>query len=529
MGSVQGAAARGRHSHTGLTRTRPITLTIAALGGQGGGVVTDWLVMAARRAGYFVQATSVPGVAQRTGATIYYLEFFPKSDAPDGREPIMALMPNPGDVDIVVASEWMEAGRAINRGLVTKDRTTLIASTHRDYTIGEKIALGDGRASSRELFEVAAAAAKRLIAFDMVKVADAAGGRISAVIFGSIAGAQVLPWAIEDYRHAIKESGVGVEASLAAFEAAREAVIAAAAKPLTAAAWPDSHGAIDSSDYRLESVATPLRQRIENGFPASLHELLGMAAARLRDYQDDAYAASYLDRIDAVLALDSGKAGDPRLTAAAARSLGLWMSFEDVMRVAQVKTRRGRVERIRREVKAQPGDLVQVREFVKPRVEEICGTLPAGLGRRLMDSPRAHRTLARFTAGRRISTSSISGFALLRGIAALRRFRRASLRYQIENQRIEAWLQQISDIAPGSYDLAVELAECQTLVKGYGDTHERGWASFRQICALAPSLIADPQGAARLRGLREAALADDSGAQLERAITALRAPAAAAA
>jgi indolepyruvate ferredoxin oxidoreductase beta subunit len=133
-------------------------LTIAALGGQGGGVVTDWLVITARRAGYFVQATSVPGVAQRTGATIYYLEFFPRSDAPDGREPIMALMPNPGDVDIVVASEWMEAGRAINRGLVTQDRTTLIASTHRDYTIGEKIALGDGRASSRELFEIAAAA-----------------------------------------------------------------------------------------------------------------------------------------------------------------------------------------------------------------------------------------------------------------------------------------------------------------------------------------------------------------------------------
>ena len=216
--------------------------------------MTDWLVMAARRAGYFVQATSVPGVAQRTGATIYYLEFFPRSDAPDGREPIMALMPNPGDVDIVVASEWMEAGRAINRGLVTKDRTTLIASTHRDYTIGEKIALGEGRASSRELFEIASADAAKLIGFDMVKVAEAAGGRISAVILGSIAGAGVLPWGIEDFHHAIKESGVGVEASLAAFEAGRLAVMAAAAKPLTAAAWPDNHGTIDSSDYTLAAV-----------------------------------------------------------------------------------------------------------------------------------------------------------------------------------------------------------------------------------------------------------------------------------
>jgi indolepyruvate ferredoxin oxidoreductase beta subunit len=199
------------------------------------------------------------------------------------------------------------------------------------------------------------------------------------------------------------------------------------------------------------------------------------------------------------------------------------MSFEDVMRVAQVKTRRGRAERIRREVKAGPGDLVQVREFVKPRVEEICGTLPAALGRRLLSSPRAHRMLARFTAGRRISTSTISGFALLRSIAALRHFRRASLRFEIENERIEAWLGQIAAIAARNHELAVELAECQTLVKGYGDTHERGWSSFSQISSLLPNLVGHPKGAAQLRTLREAALADDTGAQLERAIASLRA------
>ena len=505
-----------------MRRSRPITLTIAALGGQGGGVVTDWLVLAARSAGFFVQATSVPGVAQRTGATIYYMEFFPRSDAPEGREPIMALMPNPGDVDIVVASEWMEAGRAINRGLVTKDRTTLIASTHRDYTIGEKIALGDGRASSRELFEVASAAARNLIGFDMVKVADASGGRISAVILGSIAGAAVLPWTIENYHHAIRESGIGVDASLAAFEAGRQAVLEASATPLTAAAWADSRETIDASDYTIAALPTQLRQRIETRFPAPMRELLGMATARLRDYQDDSYASLYLDRIEKILNLGSDKTDDGKLTAAAARSLGLWMSFEDVMRVAQVKTRRGRSERIRREVKAQPGELVQVREFVKPRVDEICGTLPAGLGRRLMASPRARRTLSHFTAGRRISTSTISGFAVLRGLAALRRFRRASLRYHIENQRIEAWLRLIAEIAPANYALATELAECQTLVKGYGDTHERGWASFSRICALVPTLVGDPLGASSLRNLREAALADDSGTQLERAIASLR-------
>jgi indolepyruvate ferredoxin oxidoreductase beta subunit len=294
---------------------------------------------------------------------------------------------------------------------------------------------------------------------------------------------------------------------------------------LTAAAWPDDHGTIDSSDYTLAAVSPALRARIEGEFSATLRELLGMIVARLSDYQDDAYAALFLDRIERVANHDAAPPNDPRLTRATARSLGLWMSFEDVMRVAQIKTRRGRAERIRREVKAQTGDLVQVREFVKPRVEEICGTLPAALGRRLLSSPRAHRTLARFTAGRRISTSTISGFLLLRSISAFRRFRRASLRFEIENQRIEAWLGQIAAIAARNQELAVELAECQTLVKGYGDTHERGWSSFSQITSLVPSLVDHPKGAAQLRVLREAALADDTGAQLERAISSLRAQA----
>src|SRR5215467_1417948 len=117
---------------------RSIKLTIAALGGQGGGVLTDWLIASAEANGYIVQSTSVPGVAQRTGATIYYLEFFSRAEAVRaGREPVMALMPVCGDVDCVVASELAEAGRAIQRGLVTP-RTTLIASTHRDYAISEK-------------------------------------------------------------------------------------------------------------------------------------------------------------------------------------------------------------------------------------------------------------------------------------------------------------------------------------------------------------------------------------------------------
>ena len=496
---------------------RPITLTIAALGGQGGGVVTDWLVAAARRAGYLAQATSVPGVAQRTGATIYYLEFFPRSAlGPDGREPIMALMPSPGDVDIVVASELVEAGRAINRGLVTRERTTLIASTHRDYTIGEKIAMGDGRAGVPEIIDAARAAASKLIAFDMAAVAESAGGRVSAVIFGAIAGSNVLPWSADDYREAIRESGIGVEPSLKAFEAGRQS--AQTAVGAAAVASPHAVAPVTAMPGAAAPALIPqaMRDRIQQTFPAPLHEMLQRAAARLIDYQDPAYAAQFLDRIGEIAALE--RSTDPgaafRLTAAAARSLALWMSFEDVIRVAQVKTRAGRAEQVRREVRAAPGELVRVHEFVKPRVEEICDTLPASLGARLLASPRANRMLARFTRGRQISTSSVSGFLLLRTVAGLRRFRRGTRRFSIENRRIDAWLDQMRAAASRDLELGVELAECQNLVKGYGDTHERGWRSFERISAAVPALERAGGAAEGVRALRAAALADDSGSTL---------------
>ena len=187
-----------------LTR-RPVTLMIAALGGQGGGVVADWLIDVARRERHLVQATSVPGVAQRTGATFYYLEFFPEAALPgDGRRPVMALMPSPGDVDIVVAAEALEAARAVERGFVTADRTTLIASTHRVYTIGEKSALGDGRADAGRLAAEVARGARAYLGFDMAAIAEETGALISAVLLGAVAGAGVLPFGDDAYRAAIR-------------------------------------------------------------------------------------------------------------------------------------------------------------------------------------------------------------------------------------------------------------------------------------------------------------------------------------
>ena len=151
------------------SNTRPLTILIAALGGEGGGVLTDWIVAAAESQNFPVQSTSIPGVAQRTGATTYHIELVPTSvSKSDKRRPILALAPGIGDVDLVVASELMEAGRAIAGGFVTPNRTTTIASTSRSYLVVEKMAMGDGRyrpaapsAIGGEEFEEHAAARSR--------------------------------------------------------------------------------------------------------------------------------------------------------------------------------------------------------------------------------------------------------------------------------------------------------------------------------------------------------------------------------
>ena len=60
---------------------RPISIAMVALGGQGGGVLTGWLVETAEKNGYIAQSTYVAGVAQRTGSTVYCVEMFPRKEA----------------------------------------------------------------------------------------------------------------------------------------------------------------------------------------------------------------------------------------------------------------------------------------------------------------------------------------------------------------------------------------------------------------------------------------------------------------
>jgi indolepyruvate ferredoxin oxidoreductase, beta subunit len=484
---------------------RRITIAIMALGGQGGGVLADWIIDMATRENYVAQGTSVPGVAQRTGATIYYIELFPKADRP----PILALSPMPGDVDIVIAAELIEAGRAILRGFVDQDRTTLIASTHRIYAISEKSAMGDGIANSDYVLNAARTRAGKFIGFDMESAADRAGSMISPVLFGALAASGALPFDRKSFEAAIRDSAIAVDANLKGFAAGF-------------AGEPDS-AAAEASPGLPPSPQTPrgrkLQARIEAELPNQAWTLAIEGVRRLLDYQDAGYAELYLDRLGAVAALDTADI-DRALTRETARHLALWMSYEDTIRVADLKTRRSRVARVHEEIRALPDQVVHVTEFMHPRLQEICEIMPAWAGRHVLRSKALSSLLSPlFRKGRHVTSTRLGWFLALHVIAGLRPWRRGTLRYRQEQARIEAWLSLARDAAKSDTAAALELVLSQGLIKGYGDTFARGLRNFDALLSAYRKFGSQPDCAAILRDLRSAALKDEEGHALSAALT----------
>jgi indolepyruvate ferredoxin oxidoreductase, beta subunit len=491
---------------------RPITLLIAALGGEGGGVLTDWIVAAAAQAGFPVQSTSIPGVAQRTGATTYYVEIVPQRLSElSGKRPILALAPGVGDVDIVLASELMEAGRAIAAGFVTADRTLMIASTARSYLVVEKMAMGDGRYDSARLTRAIEEHAQESLLVDMEALAKQSGAMINAVMLGIIAGCERLPIPAATFEAAIRADGKAVDANLKGFRAGLKAV--------------------QQANFKREAVATPVRRdpaaaaladleaTITANIPAAAREIAAEGVRRLVRYQSPAYARLYLDRLTPIRAADEGARADGRLLRETARHLAVRMSYEDVIRVAQAKIDPARIERIATEIGAKPGEPFTVTEFLKPGIEEMCSILPPSLATSILALADRRGWRDRLHWGMEVNTASVSGFLRFWLLAKLRRWRPYSHRYREEQRAIEAWLAAIAQAARLSGDLALEVAECARLIKGYGDTHQRGSANYALIETrlVAPTLAGRlplRTGIDAIASARTAALADPDGEAL---------------
>ncbi len=521
---------QGREDTTGAI----LKLAVLAVGGQGGGVLTNWIIDLAQRAGYRAQATSVAGVAQRTGSTIYYVEMTPDT----GREPVFSLSPAPGDVDILIAAELMEAGRAMMRGFVTPDRTTLIASTHRVLATTEKVVPGDGRVDAAPVIDEARKAAHRAICLDLESAAVQAGSVISASLFGALAGSGALPFARTLYEDTIRASGRGVQASLRAFEAGfdgaagkgttqaepdmpatgfgpKDAPVPIIGMPRVAPA-PDAGAAPTGPDAQLAEWRK-LAARID-ALPAPVRDMAQRGLAKVVDYQDVAYGAQYLDLLDRAVSGDSAEQ-DWTFTGEAAKYLANALCYDDLIRVADLKTRASREARLRREQGVDADAIVQVTEYFHPRAQETVGTMPAALGRWMERSAGRMAWLdRRVNKGRRLRTDSMRGFLQLWLVSSLKPWRRRLLRHAQEMPHIHDWFDLALRERAGDYRLGVEILRCRRLIKGYSDTHARGQSKFDRVLGGLDMLRGREDAADWLRRLRDAALKDEDGDALNGAL-----------
>jgi indolepyruvate ferredoxin oxidoreductase, beta subunit len=496
---------------TRYTTERPICVAVLAMGGQGGGVLSDWVVELAESQGWHAQSTSVPGVAQRTGSTLYYVEMLPPRG---GRAPILSLMPAPGEVDVVLAAELAEAGRSILRGLVTPDRSTLIASTHRLYAVAEKEKPGDATVDPNVIVDAAGIAAKRVIAFDMETLAVKNNSVISACLFGALAASGALPFKRDAFEAIISGGGRGVETSLKAFGAAHDQAIQPRAPDLPLVKRPAKRfAALPASAGRADLDKLLVRTR---EFPEPLHAILYAGVKHLTDFQDPVYAGEYLDRIGKLYRLDQANGGAGKnyaFTAAAAKYVAVAMAYDDVIRVADLKTRASRFERVVRDNSVGDGQLVYTTEYMHPRLEEVAGTMPAPLGRFLERNPALFGWA--FRKGRRVRSGTIHWFLMLYVLSAFKPIRRATLRHQREMAHLQKWLTVAAAQIAQNYDVAVEVLNARRLVKGYSDTHVRGESKFDRLIGAVPLLAPRADGADWMRRLRDAALMDENGIALD--------------
>ena len=488
-----------------------IKLAIMAVGGQGGGVLTNWIEALARSQGWACQATSVAGVAQRTGATIYYVEVARAGDL----DPVFALAPSSGDVDILIAAEMMEAGRAIERGFVTPDRTTLIASSHRALAISEKSVPGDGIADASEVRATAEIAAARLICFDMERLAVENGSVISATLFGALAASECLPFEKSAFEDAIRAGERGIEASLRAFNAGFLACLQGVQTRGAQERSPPT--AVVAGPALLLDGWESLTRRVAD-LPEPARPIAMAGLRKVVDFMDADYGQEYLDRMAPFTASDN--VGDGHgLTEAAAKYIANAMAYDDVIRVADLKTRAARSDRIAAEIGVGPQQILHLTEYMHPRAEEIVGLLPAGIGARITASPRAMARMDRwFAKGRRLRSDRLWPFLLLYALGGLKWYRRRTRRHALEQAHLDNWLSRAALVTTTDPALATEILCCGRLIKGYSDTHARGLSKFGRVLGMVDRLVGRPDAADCTRHLREAALLDEGGEALGEAI-----------
>jgi indolepyruvate ferredoxin oxidoreductase beta subunit len=278
---------------------------------------------------------------------------------------------------------------------------------------------------------------------------------------------------------------------------------------------------VDAGDATLNQLLHRIRS-----FPETLHPIIFAGVKRAVNFQDAAYGGEYLDRLETLHALDAKSGGTTRgyaFTAAAAKHLANALAYDDVVAVADAKTRASRFARIEKEASLKDGEPYHLTEFMHPRAQELVGLLPAKFGERIARSEKWMRRIDRLVnRGRRVRTTSLLGFLQLRSLSALRPLRRKLLRHAEETTHVDHWLSLARAHVATNYGLAEGIVAARRLIKGYSDTHARGLSKYDRVLSAVPLLADRADAGDWMRRLIAAALKDENGDGLDGALKTIR-------
>ena len=500
-----------------MKKVEPIKIALLAVGGDGGSVFSNWCVNLAQNCGYFATSTSIAGVAQRTGSTIFYLELLPQIEIKKrGKAPVLSQMPVPGDVDIVIATEIVEIGRALNRGLISKN-TTVIFSSHRNLSISEKSSSADGIIDSKKIIEEVEKYTKNKVVYaNFKKIAKKNGSVISSSLLGALFASDALPFSKENFEKVIVAGKIGVESSLNSFREASDEVKNEKTNEEIdtgldkAKLSPIAHS---SSNKEVQKFINRIKS-----YDTSLHDITYLGVMNTANWHDHKWGNYYLDELEKIIKIDT-KEKNFALSYNYAKYLSSALTYDDLIFVSSIKTSKKRLKEVRTEVNAKEHELVEVLDFLHPGLEEFCGFMPKGLGSRLSKSKKFKNFFTKYLdRDRRMKSTNLFNFLILYFVGTLKSWRFKSFRHFEEMENVNFWNIKIENILAVNYELAVLVVQSYRVKKGYGDTFHRSQSKFKILLDLADEIKHDLSAVSIFEEAYEIALKNPEVSALKREI-----------
>jgi len=442
-------------------------ILITSVGGMGVGVFVEWLSSAVISTGLIPAVLNLPGVSQRTGRTLSYMEIQDKDDTP------FSPFPEKGKLDLIISQDFLELLRILKEGY-GGNGCNILGTTYRYYTTYEKLSLNKDAYTYENYRDIIEANSRDHMVVDIHK--SAIPDFNNAHLLGLLSASGYLPMLErENYEAAIKSVGLDVERNLNNFALGCE--LPGKNKPVM---FQEKIRETDIRDDEIRETILKLGSVYGNDVTDVLHE----AVSQLMKYQDTDYVKLYINRVQDLHLYVRETAGNVKgggeLIREFARVLAVSMMYEDVIRVAESKVSKERFDRIKKLYRIQDNDVFRIKDFFSPDLDELYGILPHSVGRIIDKIFSGHKLSLRTT----IYTSHIFGFLLLKLLSKLKFLRRRSFRYCKENDQIEKYIRHVKACLLKDAGSAIFAAKGGSIVRGYGRVRREmtdKWEEFANL------------------------------------------------